>query len=47
MVEMRTTTSHLPKNEGFSDLGNEENELGIMVDEESELGIYLVIENEN
>jgi hypothetical protein len=47
MVEMRTTTSHLPKNEGFRDLGNEENELGIRVDEESELGIYLVIENEN
>jgi hypothetical protein len=36
---MRTTTSNLPKNEGFSDLGNEENELGIRVDEENVLGI--------
>jgi hypothetical protein len=36
---MRTTTSHLPKNDGFGDLGNEEKDLGIRVDEENELGI--------
>jgi hypothetical protein len=36
---MRTTTSHLPKNEGFSDLWNKEKDLRIGVDEENELGI--------